>query len=86
MLKIVATSITDSHIHLRMSDNKDATRATQWIDFQIPLKELALPSHGGDIRLDNLEKRFLGSIQQAALRYVRDVTADESKALADRLG
>ena len=85
-MQLVETKISGTMVHMRCADNPDSAKAIQWIDFQVPLALLELPSSQGDHPLGNPESRYLGSIQQAALRYARDLIGAETQALADRVG
>lgn len=84
-MKLVKTSLSDAAIRMRLADDADPIKATQWIEFQVPLKPLALPSPSGDFALGDPLKRYFGSIQQAALRYARDVLGAETHRLADHV-
>ena len=85
-MQLVETKISGTMVYMRYADNPDSAKATKWVDFQVPLALLELPSSQGDDPLGNPESRYLGSIQQAALRYARDLIGAETQALADRVG
>ena len=85
-MKLIETTVLEKMVRMRYADNVDPVKATQWIDFQVPLALLELPSVNGDHPLGDPESRYLGSIQQAALRYARDLIGAETQALADRVG
>ena len=85
-MELIETKISKTSVHMRYANNLDPAKATQWIDFQVPFDGLTLPAANGDYPLGDPESRFLGSIQQAALRYVRDVIGAETQGLASRVG
>jgi hypothetical protein len=66
-------------IRMRFADNADPTRATQWIDFQLPPTILKAP--GQNEPLGDPETRYVAEIRLAALRHVRDVIGDETQRL-----
>ncbi len=78
-MKLIATTITETAVRMRFADAEDETRATKWIDFQVPLDGLKLPSDTG---LGDPETHFLATVRQAALRYARDIIGDETRRLA----
>ncbi len=86
-MELIETKISKTSVHMRYANNPDPAKATQWIDFQIPIEGLTLPGpSGGDYPLGDHESRFLGSIQQAALRHARELISAETQALASRVG
>jgi hypothetical protein len=86
MMKLVETKISEIAVHMRYADNPDSAKATTWVDFQVPIAGLRDGVEHRQSPLDQLEKRFLGSIQEAALLYVQDVIAKEIRATATRRG
>lgn len=85
-MELIETKISKTSVHMRYADNPDPAKAREWFDFQVPLEGLTLPTANGDYPLGDHESRYLGSIQQAALRRVRDAIGAETQALADRVG
>jgi hypothetical protein len=86
VMKLIETKILGTTIRMRYADNADPLKATQWLDFQVPLADLSLPAVDTEYPLGDPEKRYLGSIRQAALRYVRNVIAAETQRLASLPG
>ena len=43
-MKLVKTSVTESHIWLRFADDGDSAKAKEWIDLQVPVADLKSPS------------------------------------------
>jgi hypothetical protein len=82
MMKLVETKISETAIYMRYADNPDTTRATQWIDFQIPLDGLKVPGRGGERVLGNIEDQYFGSIHLAALRQVRETITAETQRIS----
>jgi hypothetical protein len=85
-LELRETKILPNAVYMRLADNPDPARAVHWIEFQVPLNDLTLPSSGGDLPLGDEERRYLGSIRLAALRYARDRLGEETQVLAGRVG
>jgi len=72
-VQLIVTTIADATIHMRYADDHDPKMVKEWVDFQLPLKGMELPSGPlGDIR-----ERSLRLIQAAALRKVRDLVDAE---------
>jgi len=85
-MKLIETTVSEITVRMRYADNADATKATRWIDFQVPLAELAEGTGARKTPLDQLEARFLGAIQEAALHYVQGAVAKEIRETATRRG
>jgi hypothetical protein len=81
----IYTHISDSYIHMRFADNPDAAHAHIWIDFRVPIEGLTLATASGEQALGDPEKRWLGTIRLAALRYARDVLSAETQDLSSRI-
>ena len=43
-MKLVKTSVTDSTVWLRFADNDEAAKAKEWIDVQVPISALTVPT------------------------------------------
>jgi hypothetical protein len=85
-MKLIETTVSETTVRMRYADNADPAKASQWIDFQVPLAELAEGTGARKTHLDRLEARFLGAIQEAALHYMQDVVAKEIRETATRRG
>jgi hypothetical protein len=85
-MQLIETKILPNAVHMRLADDFDPMKAEYWINVQVPIDDLTLPTHGADVPLGDIEKRYLGSIQLAALRYARDLIGAETQALASRAG
>ena len=84
-LILVETKMLPKAVHMRFADNPDAAKAEYWIDFQVPLEGLKLPSQSGERPLGEIEKRYVRSVRLAAIRYARELLSEESQDLAGRL-
>jgi hypothetical protein len=84
-MTLVKTTISATDIRMRYADHANSKEATEWIDFQVPLEQLMIPDSGGDNPVGDPELRFLGSVDQAALRYVRELISAEIQRLGDRV-
>jgi hypothetical protein len=78
-MKLIETIVTEKTVRMRYADNEDAAKASQWIDFQVPLDKL---EHADQTALGEPELRYLAQVRQAALRYARGVIGDETQRLA----
>jgi hypothetical protein len=85
-MKLIETTVLETTVRMRYADHSDPAKAKEWFAFEVPIAPLTLPASGGDIALGNHHIRHLGSIQQAALRYVRDAITDETQRLASLSG
>ena len=85
-MQLIQTTILQNSVRMRYADHADPAKATEWLDFQVPIEGLTLPNVDREVPLGDHESRFLGSIQQAALRRVRDLIGEETQALASRVG
>jgi hypothetical protein len=85
-MKLIETKILETTVRMRYADDADPAKASQWIDFQVPLAELLSPN--GRVELGDPESRYLAEIRLVALRYVRDAIGAETQrlsSLADRI-
>jgi hypothetical protein len=78
-MKLIATTITETAVHMRYADNADAAKAKTWIDFQVPLEQLTLPP---ERPLEDPELQYLAEVRLAALRYAREVIFAENQRLS----
>jgi hypothetical protein len=85
-MQLIETKILPNAVYMRLADDHDPQKADYWIEFQVPLDELTLPTSMGDEPLGDAERRFVGSVRLAALRYARDALGEETRALAGRVG
>lgn len=85
-LKLIETKILPNAVHMRLADDPDPEKAEYWIDFQVPLDGLTLGTAAGDMPLGDIERRYVGSVRLAALRYARDLIGEETQTLASRVG
>lgn len=91
-MKLVKTSVTESHVWLRFADNDDAAKAKEWIDVQAPVAALKAPPKklGMFAQADvdwGLEKApppvSLGKPSSHQLRVVQVAALRHVKALID---
>ena len=82
-MTLIETVVTETTVRMRYADNADASKAMNWIDFQVPIDKPTLPP---ERELDDPELQFLAEIRQAALRYARDVITSETQRLASLAG
>jgi hypothetical protein len=83
-IKLVETRLLPNAVRMRFADDPNSEKAHYWIDFQVPYDELTVRRHTGDVELGEIEKRYVGSVQLAALRYVQDLLNGESQDLSTR--
>ncbi|MGA8689318.1 MAG: hypothetical protein WB662_05230 [Methyloceanibacter sp.] len=81
-MKHIQTTIGETTIHIRYASDPDAAKATEWLEFQVPIEPLTVPAAGGDFPLGDLQLRHLATIRLAALRYVRDAIGEETQRLS----
>jgi len=85
-MKSVKTTILGDAVYMRIADHHDPEETEYWMEFQVPLDDLMLPTAAGEESLGDSERRSLGEIQTAALRYAREQLAEEAHTLAARAG
>lgn len=73
-MKLIETCVAETTVRMRFADNADATKASEWIDFQLPTANLKRES---DTRISTPALVPLGAIRVAALQHVRDVIDEE---------
>ncbi len=79
-LSLVSTTITDTHVRMRLADHKEADKATQWLEFQVQLKDLEVATSATNkMPLGDPEIAQLLEVHLAALRRARDVIGAETQ-------
>jgi hypothetical protein len=78
-MKLIETTLSETSVHLQLADDADLEKATEWLEFEVPLAPLMIDELN---KLGNPATRHLSTIQVAALRYVRDAIVDETQRLA----
>lgn len=81
-MKLTETTIYPAAIRMRFADHADATKATEWIDFQVPLAGLKRPNDPAEKAMTDPELQFVSEVRLAALRYVRGIIGDETQRLS----
>jgi hypothetical protein len=80
-LTLVETTISAATIRMRFADQADAAKATEWIDYQVKLEDL---KHASGTKIPSpMEHHFLGVLQAAAIRHVREAVSVEIQHLAN---
>ena len=75
---LIETTVTSTSVRMRYADQRDATKATMWLDFQVPLDGLKLPLPRGEEEFgDDANIRLLAEVHLAALYRVRALAAGE---------
>ncbi len=85
-LKLIETSVTEEFVTLRLADETDEDEATESVEFEVPLDVLKLPTASGEVPLGDARKRYLASIQVAALCYMRDALNEVARDLQEVTG
>jgi hypothetical protein len=75
-MELIETTISEDSVRMCFANEQEPSKATGWIDFQVPLHGLNSPTSANTV-LGDPQLRFLEEIQRAALRYVRDAITDE---------
>ncbi len=83
-MALIATTISDTTVHMRYADNPDPAKAEGWLDFQVPINALSFADENGEHALGNPNHRYLGTIRVAALRHARGLLDDEIRNLSVR--
>ena len=84
-MKLTETTLTETAIRMRYADSADPAKATQWLDFQVPLAGIALPAGVGEEPLGDPERQLLAEVRLAALRYARGLIGDETRRISELL-
>jgi hypothetical protein len=82
-MKLIATTLTEEFVTLRLADSEDPDETEEWIEFQVPVDALTLPSASGEVPLGDIQKHHLASIQRAALRYAQDALSEAVDSLPE---
>jgi hypothetical protein len=85
-MKLIETIVTTTSVRMRYADNADAAKASQWVDFQVPLADLKHPENQLEMNPEKLESQLLAEIHQAALRCARDALNNEMRRLSGLRG
>jgi hypothetical protein len=85
-MQLIETKILQNAVYMRLADDPEPQKAAHWIEFRAPLDELLFATFSADVPLGDIEKRYLGSVRQSALRYARDKLSEEIQAIANRIG
>lgn len=80
-MKLVATTITDISVHLRYADHADPTKATEWMEFQVLLKDLLHPGAKQPAPLREPECQYLGEVEESALARAQTAIEQEIRRL-----
>jgi hypothetical protein len=80
-MQLVQTNFSADFVRMRYANNPDLALATEWIDFQVPMAELRLPSDHAQ-GLGDLDTLMIGEFHLAALRHAREALAAETQRLA----
>jgi hypothetical protein len=85
-MKLIAITLTEEFVTLRLADSEDPDEAEEWIEFQVPIDALTLPTASGEVSLGDVQKHYLASIQRAALRYAQDALSEAEDSLPELKG
>jgi hypothetical protein len=83
-MQLIMAKILANALHMRFADHYDPKEAEYWLDFQTPLDDLKIHPGATAEQLGNIQKRFVGSVQLAALNHARDIKNLEINALLER--
>jgi hypothetical protein len=83
-MKLIETIVSETSVRMRYADDADPAKATQWIDFQVPLSDLKSPDQHNP--LGDIESRFLAELRLVALRHAREVIGAETQRLSGLVG
>lgn len=82
-LQLLLTNVSQNHVRMRYANHADPAQATEWLDFQVPLKSLADPEIPQN-PLGNVETALVAEVRLAALRYAREAIVAETQRLSTR--
>jgi len=86
-MELIETRILSDSVQIRYADQYDADAATEWCEFRVPLARLTQPIVRHQVEpLGDPQAQFLGEVQLAALRYMRDVIGGETQRLSELIG
>lgn len=80
-MKIVETTILENSIRMRLADQFDPTKATEWIELLVPMTALRHP-RDEKRPLGDPDTQMVAEVREAALRYARQTIVDETQRLA----
>lgn len=83
-MHLIETTILEKSVRLRLADNFDPAKASEWIDIHVLISNLKGETGKP---LDDPQTMRLALVQRAALRYAQDTITDETRSLlakADR--
>ena len=84
-MKLIETTVTATAVHMRYANDLDPAKATQWVDFQVPIDAVwQAVGPPGTPSIDP-ELQGLGEVRLAALRHARGVIGDETRRLSELL-
>ena len=82
-MKLLETTLTETTVRMRYADHADVSKASQWLEFQVPLAGMRLPlSHGEEEFGDDPDIRLLAEVRLAALRSLRLLIGEETRRLS----
>ena len=82
-MQLIETTVTATAVRMRYANSPDPTKATEWLDFQVPMDGLMIPLHQREEPLgDQPDIRLLAEVRLAALRRVRGVIGAETQRLS----
>jgi hypothetical protein len=79
-MKLIETTVSETSIHMQIADDADPERATEWLEFKVPLGGLVIDAEENP--LGDPATRRLAIIQRAALHHARVAISDEIARLA----
>ena len=78
-MKLVETTFSESTVHMQLADNAELEKATEWVEFEVPVAPLMLDANNP---LGDPATRHLATTQRAALLYVREAISEEIRRLS----
>jgi hypothetical protein len=81
--KLVATTVSDTAVHIRLADAINPDHVVEWIDIQSSIQTMTVADQNGEHPLAPLGKRMLATIQISALRHARDAISAEIQRLSN---
>jgi hypothetical protein len=86
-MQLIETKILPDAIQMRYANDRDPAQATEWCEFRITLAGLMHPIVQGTPQpLGPAESNFVGEVQLAALRRMRDAIGEETQRLSALIG
>jgi hypothetical protein len=84
-MRLFETSVTATAVRMRYADHPDPTKATQWVDFQVPIEAQPANPAADPGRTVGPELQLFGEVRLAALRHARAVIGEETRRLTELL-